>query len=308
MNLRSLDPQPSALPTKLHPDNGYSIPYLNIAERYDIILIMKALKLNHAFAHLLVDGAENATWRINDDKDLHVNDTVTLIDKVDPIKPETWTRVGIGQIVSILEKQLGSVTQHDILIGEKLLPIKELLEKYRGYYGQQVSEDTPVKIVKFVFHKDATSNTDVKKAMISKEYKLYTDGGSRGNPGPSACAFVLMDMDDNVIKRNGLFLGVTTNNQAEYQSLKMGLEASLRAKASVVHVYMDSTLVVNQMKGIYNVKNRDLIPVNASVQDIVARLPKVTFTYIPREYNRLADSLVNEILDSQQLPSSKRTQ
>lgn len=260
---------------------------------------MKALKLDHAFAGLLIDGAENATWRINDDKDLHVNDLVTLIDKVNPLKPETWVSVGVGQIVSILEKQLGSITEQDILPGEKLLPLPELLKKYRSYYGQQVSEDTPVKIVKFLFQKGSVSDVDVSKETVVREYKLYTDGGSRGNPGPSACAYVLLGMDGVVIKKNGLFLGVTTNNQAEYQSLKMGLEAARKAKASVVHVFMDSTLVVNQMKGIYNVKNRDLIPVNASVKDIVAHLSKVTFTYIPREYNKLADTLVNDILDAQ---------
>lgn len=257
---------------------------------------MKALKLNHTLASVLVDGAENATWRINDDKDLHVNDVITLIDKVDSLKPETWIPIGTGQITSILEKQLGSIVPQDLLPGEKLLPLPELLEKYRSYYGRQVSEDTPVKIIKFKYQKSGASS---KVPASTKEFKLYTDGGSRGNPGPSACAYVLMDMNDKVLKQNGLFLGVTTNNQAEYQSLKMGLEAALRAKAEIVHVFMDSTLVVNQMKGIYNVKNRDLIPVNASVRDIVARLPKVTFTYVPREYNRLADALVNEILDAQ---------
>ena len=298
MNLRSLDPQPSALPTKLHPDIA-SITYLGIAWRCAIITSMKALKLNHTFASVLVDGAENATWRINDDKDLHVNDTITLIDKIDPLKPETWKPVGTGQITSILEKQLGAIVQQDLLKSERLLPLPELLEKYRSYYGRQVSEDTPVKIVRFLYQKHAETTIDNNTLKTKREYKLYTDGGSRGNPGPSACAYVLLDTQDTIIKKNGLFLGVTTNNQAEYQSLKMGLEAALRHKADTVHVYMDSTLVVNQMKGLYKVKNRDLIPVNASVRDIVTRLPNVTFTFVPREYNKLADALVNEILDAQ---------
>lgn len=266
---------------------------------------MKALKLNHAIASQLKDGKENATWRINDDKDLHVNDVITLIDKVDPLKPASWVAVGIGQITSILEKQLGKVNQQDVLSGEQLLPLDKLLEKYRTYYGQQVNEETPVKIVKFAYKKNTINPTVSKASRLKKEYKLYSDGGSRGNPGPSACAYVLMDMNDNVIKKNGLFLGVTTNNQAEYQSLKMGLETAIRYNADILHVFMDSMLVINQMKGIYNVKNRDLIPINSSVKDIVSRLPKVTFTYVPREYNKLADSLVNEILDAQ-VPSTKK--
>lgn len=260
---------------------------------------MKALKLNHTFASTLVDGVQNETWRINDDKDLHVNDVVSLIDKVNPLDPTTWVAVGEGKINSILEKQLGSVTPQDTMDGQKLLPLPELLAKYQAYYGVQVSEDTPVKIVAFTFNHEQVATNVVEIATEKIELKLFSDGGSRGNPGPSACAYVLLNMNDEVIKKNGLFLGVTTNNQAEYQSLKLGLEAAHFANAAVVHAFMDSTLVVNQMKGIYSIKNRDLVPVNTSVKDLVLQFEQVTFTYVPREYNRLADALVNEILDAQ---------
>ncbi|QQS17819.1 4a-hydroxytetrahydrobiopterin dehydratase [Candidatus Saccharibacteria bacterium] len=83
------------------------------------------------------------------------------------------------------------------------------------------------------------------------EVQLYTDGGSRGNPGPSASGFVLLDMEGKVVHEHGIFLGITTNNQAEYQALKIGLEAALQKfQARNVYVYMDSMLVVNQMKRI----------------------------------------------------------
>lgn len=259
---------------------------------------MKALKLDPQFAELLMDGAENATWRINDDKDLHVNDTITLISKVNPLEPASWKPVGRGQITSILEKQLGQIVQQDMMPSEQLLPLSELLKKYRTYYGQQVNEETPVKIVRFTYRKN-TVGTDLAPATVGGEYKLYTDGGSRGNPGPSAAGYVLMDMEDTIIKSGGLFLGVTTNNQAEYQSLKMGLEVAHKRNADTVHVFMDSTLVINQMKAIYKVKNTDLIPVHNTVKDIASRIPHVTFTYVPREHNRRADTIVNEILDIQ---------
>jgi 4a-hydroxytetrahydrobiopterin dehydratase len=84
-----------------------------------------------------------------------------------------------------------------------------------------------------------------------KEIKLYADGGSRGNPGPSASGFVLLDMHDNQIYKNGLYLGITTNNQAEYQALKLGLEEAKKRGAREVHVFLDSLLVINQMKGIF---------------------------------------------------------
>ena len=133
-----------------------------------------------------------------------------------------------------------------------------------------------------------------------KEIKLYGDGGSRGNPGPSASGYVLMGMDDAVILHNGVYLGITTNNQAEYQSLKLGLEQARKLGAREVHVYMDSLLVVNQMKGIFKVKNRDLWPIYEAIKEMVAAsFKKVTFTHVPRELNKLADAEVNKALDAE---------
>ena len=129
------------------------------------------------------------------------------------------------------------------------------------------------------------------------EIKLFTDGGSRGNPGPSAGGFVILNMEDIVVKKNGKYLGVTTNNLAEYHSLKGGLEAAAAMTARIVHVYMDSLLVINQMKGIYKIKNKELLPVHHAVQALLPSFEQVQFTHVPREYNKLADAVVNEILD-----------
>ncbi len=133
----------------------------------------------------------------------------------------------------------------------------------------------------------------------TKELKMYGDGGSRGNPGPSASGFVLMDMDDQILYEAGVYLGITTNNQAEYQALKFGLENAQKLGASTVHVYMDSLLVINQMKGIFKVKNRDLWPIHESIKETAAQFKKVTYTHVPRELNKLADAQVNICLDAQ---------
>lgn len=129
------------------------------------------------------------------------------------------------------------------------------------------------------------------------EVKLYADGGSRGNPGPSAGGFVIMDMADIVVKKNGKYLGITTNNLAEYHALKGGLEAAAAMGARYVHVYLDSLLVVNQMKGIYKIKNSELVPVHQAVRALLPSFEQVQFTHIPREYNKLADAEVNIVLD-----------
>ena len=129
--------------------------------------------------------------------------------------------------------------------------------------------------------------------------KLFADGGSRGNPGPSAGGFVILDMENNVVVKSGKYLGITTNNQAEYHSLKGGIEEAIRLDIRDLDVYMDSLLVINQMKGIYKIKNRDLWPIHQAIKEMLAKFDKITFTHVPREQNRLADAAVNEALDAQ---------
>lgn len=137
-----------------------------------------------------------------------------------------------------------------------------------------------------------------KNTTIITEVQLYADGGSRGNPGPSASGYVLLDMDGRIVQQAGEYLGVTTNNQAEYQALKSGLEHALHDyRAREVHVYMDSMLVVNQMKNIFKVKNRDLWPIHDAIRELVKNFDKVTFDHVPRELNKLADAEVNKALD-----------
>ncbi len=137
------------------------------------------------------------------------------------------------------------------------------------------------------------------KPSFPKEIKMFADGGSRGNPGPSASGYVLMDMDNNVLTEKGIYLGITTNNQAEYQAVKFGLEDALKNGAREVAVYLDSLLVVNQMKGVFKIKNRDLWPIHVAIQDIIKQLKKVNFTHVPRELNKLADAEVNKALDAE---------
>jgi len=132
-----------------------------------------------------------------------------------------------------------------------------------------------------------------------QQLKMYADGGSRGNPGPSASGFVLLDKNDNVVVDKGVYLGVTTNNQAEYTALKLGLEEALKLGAREVDVFMDSLLVVNQMKGVFKIRNRDLWPIHDAIKTLVTKFQHVNFTHVPRELNKLADAAVNRALDDE---------
>lgn len=143
---------------------------------------------------------------------------------------------------------------------------------------------------------DMQNTTDIQPGST---LTIHTDGGSRGNPGPSAAAFVILDDDGRAVFKEGKYLGITTNNQAEYQAVKMALEKGAALEAKVVNFRMDSLLIVNQMSGIYKIKNRDLWPIYTAIQELRKRFQNVTFTHVPRELNREADALVNEVLDAQ---------
>ena len=143
---------------------------------------------------------------------------------------------------------------------------------------------------------DVLTINDAKKASFD-ELVGYSDGGSRGNPGPSAAGYVLIDTTEVVIAEGGAFLGVTTNNVAEYQALYLALEKSLELGASVVDMRLDSLLVVNQMNGIYKIRRSELIQINNRIKELMMQFQKVTFTHVMREYNALADGMVNKILD-----------
>lgn len=132
-----------------------------------------------------------------------------------------------------------------------------------------------------------------------KAAKLYTDGGARGNPGPSAIAFVICKMDGSVVKKDGEYIGPTTNNQAEYRALEAGLKEVGKMGVKELQVLMDSELVVKQMNGHYKIKNADLLPIYQSVKALADEFSKITFSHVPRELNKEADAEVNKILDEQ---------
>jgi ribonuclease HI len=232
-----------------------------------------------------------------DDKDLSVNDEVDLIDKIDPSRAATWHKFATARIDSIVQKRLGQVEENDFEQGKEHDSPALVLKKYRTYYGPQVTLDTPVKIVHFTLLNKADENYDVRFTTNLKKVKLYADGGSRGNPGPSASGYAILNMNDKIVVKKGVYLGVTTNNQAEYQALKLGLEEAKRTHAQIVYVYMDSLLVVNQMLGIFKVRNRDLWPIHDAIQKLVKEFQEVSFTHVPRVLNKIADAAVNETLD-----------
>ena len=126
---------------------------------------------------------------------------------------------------------------------------------------------------------------------------LFTDGGSRGNPGPAAYGFVLEAEDGTVLDARGETIGVATNNVAEYSALVAGLERAAEVGVDELEVVSDSELLVKQMRGEYKVKNRALQELFLDASRLARKIKRVKYTAVRREHNELADSLVNEALD-----------
>ncbi|MGH7237982.1 MAG: reverse transcriptase-like protein [Candidatus Saccharimonadales bacterium] len=176
--------------------------------------------------------------------------------------------------------------------GKELITDKDrcLAAAIDAILGQSPKNDTA--------NPERTDDTKVARARV-KRLKIYTDGGSRGNPGPSASGYVLYDENGNVLVDNGIYLGITTNNQAEYTALKLALEEAKKLGASEITVFMDSLLVVNQMNGIFKIKNRDLWPLHDAIKQLAKDFKKLSFSHVPREQNKVADAAVNRALDEQ---------
>lgn len=133
---------------------------------------------------------------------------------------------------------------------------------------------------------------------------IYTDGGSRGNPGPAASGVYIADDTGHVLDRLGIVLGITTNNVAEYTAVIEGFRWLIKQREkignpSAIHFFMDSKLVCSQMKGLFRVKHPNMIPLfqQAKLLEKELHLP-VTYTHIPREKNKEADAMVNKALDN----------
>jgi len=131
-----------------------------------------------------------------------------------------------------------------------------------------------------------------------KLIKTYTDGGSRGNPGPAAIGVVLKDEAGKNLTTFKEYIGETTNNQAEYKALVKALELAREFEAEEVVCYLDSELVVKQMRREYKVKDVGLSQLFVLVWNLSLGFKKISFHHIRREFNSEADALVNEALDS----------
>jgi ribonuclease HI len=135
---------------------------------------------------------------------------------------------------------------------------------------------------------------------------LNTDGGARGNPGPGALGIVIKDTSNTVTFTEGKYLGVCTNNEAEYNGIIFGLTTVLNnfsnGSDKALSCVLDSELVVKQLKGEYKVKNDRIQQLHTQAKKVETELKQkgftITYTHTERKNNKQADTIVNEVLDN----------
>jgi ribonuclease HI len=136
---------------------------------------------------------------------------------------------------------------------------------------------------------------------VQEELVVFCDGGARGNPGPGAAGCVIKDEAGNPRFLCGKYLGVVTNNQAEYAAVKLALETAKKHFRTVraIKFFLDSKLVVNQLAGFYKVKNPLLREVIFQIRQLESCFGEVYYQHVSREENSEADTLVNRVLDEE---------
>jgi len=135
---------------------------------------------------------------------------------------------------------------------------------------------------------------------MNQPFNIYTDGGSRGNPGPAAIGVVIKDKQNKIIHQFGHTIGKATNNIAEYQGVVAALEYLITNKLTPtsINFFLDSKLVVNQLKGLWKVKDTNLRQKVIQVRQLEGTLNStIQYTAIPREKNHQPDALLNQALD-----------
>jgi ribonuclease HI len=137
---------------------------------------------------------------------------------------------------------------------------------------------------------------------IVHDLKIFCDGGARGNPGPAASAFVVVDPSGRLLFKKGIYIGKATNNQAEYRAVLGAVEwlAAEKYSGTGVTFYLDSLLVASQLSGKYKVKDASLLIIYRQIFQTINenRIPVKSYIHIPRALNSQADTVVNETLDA----------
>lgn len=178
-------------------------------------------------------------------------------------------------------------------------------ERYSAYKFAKIEEFSKLRVdeasaavMQLEGEKGAVSGLEVNYRETVNGATVYVDGGSRGNPGPAGIGYYIVGENGEVLKRGGEFIGFATSRVAEYYALKEGIEQAIELGLKSVKFVGDNLMMINQMNGIYKIKNRDLLPIYADIRKLLAEnFEAISFVHVKRELNREADIEVNRAID-----------
>ena len=126
---------------------------------------------------------------------------------------------------------------------------------------------------------------------------INVDGASRGNPGPSGIGYCIHSSEGQIIEQGGEFIGFATSRVAEYMAMRKGIDRALELGYKSVRFISDSLMVVNQLNGVFHIKNQDIIPIYNDILKTIENFDAVSFTHVPRSENYIADHEANAAID-----------
>ncbi|MBP5512562.1 reverse transcriptase-like protein [Candidatus Saccharibacteria bacterium] len=189
---------------------------------------------------------------------------------------------------------------YEIKINGAIRP--EPQDRYTAYKFVKDFPSTNVKlneaslsVMEIVDEKVMTSHVSPRDTATS--VTIYVDGASRGNPGPSGIGYNVVDVDGHTIERGGKFIGFATSRVAEYYAMRNGVNLAIKLGLKTVRFVSDSLMVVNQLNGIFAIKNQDILPIYQDIEDKLKNFEAVSFTHIPRSSNSVADHEANAAID-----------
>ena len=148
-----------------------------------------------------------------------------------------------------------------------------------------------------LFNNPISGDTENVYRNVANGVTIYTDGASRGNPGPAGLGYYIIDENGREVKRGGEFIGFATSRVAEYYALKEACEQAIELGYKSVRFVSDNLMMINRMNGIYAIKNNDLVPIYNDIKELLKQFEAVAFVHVRREYNKEADEQANLAID-----------
>lgn len=189
---------------------------------------------------------------------------------------------------------------YELGIGNEVKPIPR--ERYSAYKfikdftnSNTKLNETTISVLEIEEGK-VTSNR-VSSRDTANSITINVDGASRGNPGPSGIGYCIHDESGKIIEKGGEFIGFATSRLAEYCAMRKGVERAIELGFKTVRFISDSLMVVNQLNGIFNIKNQDIASIYKDIEGKLDSFEAVSFTHVPRSQNSIADSEANAAID-----------